>query len=100
MIYTIGHRESYEQGFREQPTGKFAKLGAGTLADGEDYAGGIVFKTREEAQEYIDSRKSLCYTYDVYGVEADWDEDTDNVIGEYGRRLLKTSRLVWLLKAV
>ena len=64
MIYTIGHEESYTRYFHEQ--GRPLKLGRK-----EDCPGGSVWKTEEEA------RKHCLDGYQVYGVMADWEADTE-----------------------
>jgi hypothetical protein len=65
MIYTIGHRPSYEQGLTEMPN--IRKLGRR-----EGYPGGSVWKTYEEAFEHAKTAPD----YAVYGVLADWEKDT------------------------
>jgi hypothetical protein len=64
MIYTIGHRESYTRYFQEQE--RPLKLGRTY-----DYSGGSVWKTEEEARENCPD------VYEVYGVMADWETDTE-----------------------
>lgn len=63
MFYTLGHKESYEQYFREQ-SAPF-KMGRK-----DEYPGGSVWLTKEEAEKHCPS------DYAVYGVLADWDNDT------------------------
>lgn len=63
MIYTIGHKESYEQYFKEYGTPK--KKGRTS-----DYAGGSVFKNMLDAVLYAGDEST------VYGVLADWEKDT------------------------
>lgn len=66
MIYTIGHEESYTRYFQEQKrplkSGRNERTG---------YHGGSVWKTEEEA------RKNCPEKYQVYGVLADWEADTE-----------------------
>ena len=86
MIFTIGHTESYQRYFKEQDTPM--KLGRVNSEDFPNYPGGSVWKTYEEA-------KNNCPPlYSVYGVLADWEEDT--VLNENGswNDLLVTSALV------
>lgn len=64
MIFTVGHEESYERYFEEQENLP-RKLGRT-----EDYVGGSVWKTVQEAQKYCPK------DYKVYGVLADWENDT------------------------
>ena len=86
MIYTVGHRESYEQYFREQECPQ--KLGC-CQWNGESYEGGTVWETREEAI------KHLTPGFAVYGVMADWEKETYNAPSGY-RALLVTAPLVRL----
>jgi hypothetical protein len=72
MIYTIGHRESYLRGLQQ---GVLYKLGRR-----KDYPGGYAFKTKEDAQRRIDEVYDDSYA--VFGLDADWEEDT--VPSEHG----------------
>jgi hypothetical protein len=91
MIYTIGHKESYEKGFEEfkfNPE-EFKKMGRHL-----DYIGGSVFKTPEEGREYL--VRNCIDDFEVYGVEADWMLDSEeNEHGEFNN-LLIDARLVKL----
>lgn len=69
MIYTIGNTKNYNTYLKEIPNLK--KKGRD-----RDYQGGSVFKTLEDAENYLDDLE-LNNEYSVYGVEADWDKDTD-----------------------
>jgi hypothetical protein len=62
MIYTIGNTESYLAGLADGPLKKKGKT--------EDYQGGSVWQTYEEAAVYA------CNTRSVFGVLADWEKDT------------------------
>lgn len=66
MIYTIGHEESYTRYFREQE--RPLKLGR-NRRDG--YPGGSVWETEEEARAHCPDG------YQVYGLFADWEADTE-----------------------
>lgn len=89
MIYTIGKTKLYESYFEmyaDNPE-EFQKSGRS-----EGYSGGTVFKTPLEAL-------TACpHGYSVYGVVADWDEDTDQWSETaYGARdLLRDAQLVKL----
>lgn len=89
MIYTIGHKSSYERYFAEQ--GQPRKLGRTP-----DYPGGSVWETAAAAQVYAAAHTEQEYA--VYGVLADW--NTDTAPTEYPlatwRDLLVTSDLVRL----
>lgn len=96
MIYTIGRTTGYDLALRENPT--TVKCGR----DGESH-GGSVWRTPEEAQAYIDEHPAEWWPpewppeeFGVYGVEADWDEDTYQVGDEPWRALLHDARLVKL----
>ena len=64
MIYTLGHKSSYEEYFRlyKDETRKKGRE--------EDYPGGSVWKTIEDAEKFLKPG------YEVYGVLADWEKDT------------------------
>ncbi len=89
MIYTIGYAEHYEKQFKEsEAQGKpLIKIGR-TI----DYNGGSVWRTREEAQSYLDGRGM--HEYSVYGVLADWDRDTEGNKYHSFNNLLVNSELV------
>lgn len=87
MIYTIGHTESYEKYLNEQ--GEDCKKSGPTPG----YRGGSVWKTREDAQEYLDEYGMEDYS--VYGVLADWDTETRyDDSGESWNDLLVDARIV------
>jgi len=73
MIYTLGHRPSYEEGLtKSEAAGKpFKKVGRK-----EDYQGGSVWRTREGVEAYLKANAHRLHDYAVYGVEADWERDT------------------------
>ena len=81
VIYTIGHTESYELYFEEQEHPE--KLGRT-----KDYPGGSVWLTKEEAEKHCPEG------YSVYGVNADWDRDTERNLEENWHDLLVTSLLI------
>ncbi len=64
MIFTIGHTESYKQYLSKQE--KCMKLGRT-----ENYRGGSVWQTKEEAEKFCP------VDYSVYGLKADWNKDTE-----------------------
>lgn len=78
MVFTIGHTTTYEEGI--ETYGKnFLKLGRtpnykypnGTIGY---YDGGIIFRTEENAKQFLIEQE--LDDYSVYGVIADWEEDT------------------------
>lgn len=90
MIYTVGHKESYELGMLELGE-RFRKLGACEI-NGEPYEGGIAFLTKEEAFDYL--KEHSLVDYDVYGLEANWETDTKQLPNETFHRLINSSRIV------
>lgn len=92
MIYTIGNKANYDRFFVEQA----AEDGPHKLGRTENYQGGIVFETEEIARRYL--KGMPCgEDYDVYGVLADWENDTtpEGTAGEW-HDLLVTAKLVKL----
>lgn len=94
MIYTIGHTESYLQYFKEQDIPK--KLGRRENLNGEYYPGGSVFKTYEDALDYLQKRKLIDYS--IFGVLADWNNDTEYDGKSLYNDLLYDSNLILLDK--
>lgn len=62
MIYTIGNKEAYDHDLSERQVRKLGRT--------ENFCGGSVWKTKEEARIYCREDQ------DVYGVLADWENDT------------------------
>jgi hypothetical protein len=56
------------------------------------YPGGCVFKTWDDAKDYLDKNK--LNNYSIFGVLADWENDTETNIDEEYHNLLKDSQLV------
>lgn len=67
MIYTIGKTEIYESLFVQNPDG-FAKKN-----------GGSVWKTKVDAEAFIDNNLPVTSGFSVYGVEATWENDVVNL---------------------
>lgn len=93
MLYTLGHKKTYdgilaarERFIRvhgEPPMKKGRDLDyTGLLGAGDQYPdgypGGSVWHTRAEAEAAL-AGDEVPDDYGVYGVEADWDEDTTNL---------------------
>lgn len=87
MLYTIGHRESYERYFAEQE--RPMKLGRGPHPQkpGEEYPGGSIYLTRDDAEAAAPDG------YAPYGVETTIENTC--LIGN-NRHLIETSPLVRL----
>lgn len=93
--FTVGHADSYDTFFREDP-GPHLKLGPFTN-EGEEYQGGIVFRTRSDAEHYLKCHTSL--PWKVYGLilPNGWEQDVqDKLPGEDFHRLLCDAPLVQL----
>jgi hypothetical protein len=91
MIYGIGKRARYDAKLAG-PKPIF-KLGKGTDKSGLPYPGGSVWRTEAEARQFI-AKMALTETRAVYGIEADWGRDTEQLPGEPFRRLLRHARIV------
>lgn len=94
MIYTVGHTKSYLKYFDEFKNSpeKFLKMGRRNNYQGKYYPGGCVFKTQNDAKNYLD--KNNLNTYSIFGVLADWENDTEPDINEGYHSLLIDSQLV------
>lgn len=90
--FTIGNMRSYEPCFapgEPQPT----KIGRT-----DDYPGGAVFRTREDAEAWLKAQ-TLCLGWGVYGLilPNGWDVDVSSTLGPEGYfRLLYDALLVRL----
>lgn len=87
MIYTLGRKSVYDIHIEHNP--QAMKIGRT-----EDYPGGSVWRTPEEARQYL-ADKNLD-DFDVYGVEADWEKDTEPAKDGPFHDLLGDARLVRL----
>ena len=85
MIYTVGNTESYEKYFKEQ---KYPKKKGKDFESG--YEGGSVWKTESEARKHCSSG------YSVYGVEAEWEKDTESIDNQEWNNLMIDSLLIKL----
>jgi hypothetical protein len=85
MIYTLGNRENYDQGFREKEA-----AGERLLKEGRNWPnpGGAVWATLKDASEYLIARQrqGRLLDYGVFGVEAEWGKDTEQA-SEFGTAL-------------
>lgn len=93
MIFTVGHRESYEKGIDEMGA-DFQKLGKRDDFQGSPYLGGSVWKSEKEAERYLAVRQLASYA--VYGILADWETETEQLPDEPYRRLLVDAQIVAL----
>ena len=89
MIYTVGNRESYSEGFRKH--GRLLKQGKDQRD--EPYDGGGVWETESDARSFLRAQ-NLSETFEVYGVIADWDLDTKQYRDEPFRRLIRNAEMV------
>lgn len=81
LIYTVGRRDIYESYLDADLSAAKAK-------------GGSVWRTREEAQSYLEATRQSDYS--VFGVVADWNRDTEFVLRAKWRALTKNAYLVRL----
>jgi len=95
MIFTIGHTISYATAFREEP--ELLKLGRT-----DEHPGGGVWETRQAAQDFLDSMPNeycpnwQAKDFSVYGVDADWEEDTYEDFFTPWRLLKRDAQLIKL----
>jgi len=88
MIFTIGRTTLYDD-ILEHPE----NYSCGALYKRE---GGIVFETHTEAYWYLCREKLK--GFEVYGIDAHWDEDTVDIPGVVEMRALITPRPIVTLK--
>jgi hypothetical protein len=97
MIYTVGLIYKYEA---EIDDGTAIKLGPFVEPGGKQYPGGWVWRTPEEAWDFLVLRKSTD-ARKVYGVDADWETDTAEVAGQPTRCMKRNApvvRIDWVKK--
>lgn len=71
MIYTVGNSRNYRAMLYYCSTHKTPFYKGGRRPK---YAGGIAFKTKEEAQLFIEITGNK--EWEVFGLDADWEKDT------------------------
>lgn len=81
MIFTIGNKQQYDSLIQERGSIKKGKTGS-------------VWKTDEDAIVHL-NRASIS-GFQIYGVEADWDLDTEEIKGESWRALNRSADIVVL----
>ena len=92
MIYTVGSKRAYFRSLLKD--GKVMKSGRK-----RGYAGGGVFRTREDAQRHIDELELQGYkNFMVFGLLANWDKDTQASAHHWWHDLLKDAEVVVLEK--
>ncbi|MEX0853448.1 MAG: hypothetical protein WD036_09245 [Bauldia sp.] len=94
MIYCIGRRFEYERALAGPAP--VTKRGRGVDRDGRPYPGGWVWQDVEGARRFI-AANGLTATHSVYGVEADWERDTEAGRGGEARRLARDAEVVRLI---
>lgn len=102
MIYCIGHTRGYRKHIRdlaargETPV----KIGKRDDIDGEPYPGGSVWRTRKDAQHWPETLgpqwdpPRMPEAFSVFGVDADWERDTEPDSEHPFHNLLKDSPLI------
>ena len=90
MIYTLGLKTGYEHAFlaAKRNGTVFTKTARST-----DFAGGMVFETKEDAHNFLAAVGHLS-DYTIYGVIAKWNNDTEPESGKPFHRLLVESEIV------
>lgn len=93
FAYTIGNTKIYDQGLAEQnyvlgwaEPGSLMKIGV-RLKDIPSYPGGAIWRTPEEAAQYIKKKgDTLGFKASVYEVQlpTDWETDVSSELGESG----------------
>lgn len=103
IAYTVGLASSYEKAIDEMATKGEKVQKTGRMPE-DDYEGGWIWRTREEAQAKIDDPESEKWTqgktFNVYGVvlTGTWETDTSPEVYEDGvHRLWITSKEVFRL---
>ena len=80
MVYTVGKTEVYEDYIAKDSNPEKAK-------------GGSVWRTKDDARNYL-LGTSQDKTFSIYGIEADWEKDTEAVLGSPWRALTRKARIV------
>ena len=83
MLYTLGLKDRYDSYIEADP-------------DAAKGVTGSVWKTMEDVQAHFERNKSVLGSFAIYGVEADWETDTEVVPGESWRALTRSGKLVKL----
>src|SRR5712692_7640354 len=92
MIYTVGSKKAYFRSLLKN--GKVIKSGRK-----KGYAGGCVFRSREDAQRHIDELELQGYKdYMAFGLLADWARDTQASSQHWWHDLLTDAEVIVLEK--
>jgi hypothetical protein len=93
MIYTVGSKKAYFRSLLKN--GTVTKSGRK-----RGYAGGCVFRTREDARRHIDELELQGYKgFMVFGVLADWETETQASSQHWWHDLLVDAEVVVLEKS-
>ncbi len=99
-VYTIGHRESYIKGLAENGD-KFLKTGKYPARDEHPcYPGGIIFRTPEDARQYINEELTPedGPLYAIWEIDANWYTDCQSDDkSKYWKSLQLDSRIVCMV---
>jgi hypothetical protein len=94
MIYTVGSKKAYFRSLLKN--GKVIKSGRK-----RGYAGGCVFRSREDAQRHVDELEIQGYKdYMVFGLLADWGKDTQPSPQHWWHDLLRDAEVIVLEKSM
>lgn len=108
--YSIGRTEPYDSDLRDRAArgvplwkvGRFREDGSRTLIEGEPYSGGIVFESKEQASDYLNSPSWASAfadddvaTYSIYELELGGEWERETYLSDDGRRyLLHRARII------
>lgn len=95
MIYTVGLTHIYEA---KLDVGSLQKAGRRRGEGARDYPGGWVWRTPAEAHAYLVQRGSE-EIRSVYGVDADWERDTEPAPGQPFNLLLRDAMVTRIPKS-
>jgi hypothetical protein len=92
MIYTVGSKKAYLREYLKN--GRVLKSGRK-----RGYAGSCAFQTRRDAERHLDELELQGYKeYAVFGLLADWDQDTRPSAEHWWHDLLRDAEVVVLEK--
>ena len=102
IIYCIGYTPAYRKDIRELTArGETpVKIGKRDDLNGEFYPGGSVWRTRQDAQHWLETLgpqwdpPRTAENFSVFGVDADWEKDTEPDPEHPFHNLLKDSPLI------
>ena len=97
MIYTIGHEANYQKAIADSPYHGISKVGKTIGPQGEPYSGGYAFQTIEDAERRI-VEEGKVGVWAVFGLDADWEQDTEPTAAGWWHYLLRDAAVIVLPK--